>query len=289
QTGNERFSTSLAQFAFGQTAFYLEFITVGLCVTGGTLLRQSSASNFGSRGSEVFSNPPNLRRNAFSSANIDELASKCTPPNPEALYVDELENLLDDFILSFNTEIDDCSIEERNKYVDEIDWNLFHHMLRYAYAKLEESRGEIQPAQKETNGRALMLLLAATKVKNAIDEGLCGKSVDAIDFYQSEIEKLLKENFSFKVISTEGHKNFLTIVDDFSRAVWVFLIKTEVASVPLMCIIQELGGKINRHKKQCIAEQGSIITETMKGVHLGSDGGEEAMLGSDGGEEAWWW
>ncbi|GJT81721.1 hypothetical protein Tco_1056063, partial [Tanacetum coccineum] len=108
----------------------------------------SSASDFGSRGSESFLNPPNLPRNASSSANIDELASKCTPPNPEALYVDELENLLDDFILSLNTEIDDCSIEERNKYVDEIDWNLFHHMLRYAYAKLEESRGAIQPAQK---------------------------------------------------------------------------------------------------------------------------------------------
>ncbi|KAK1421271.1 hypothetical protein QVD17_23467 [Tagetes erecta] len=30
----------------------------------------------------------------------------------EALYVDELENLLDDFMLSLNTEIDDGSIEE---------------------------------------------------------------------------------------------------------------------------------------------------------------------------------
>lgn len=48
---------------------------------GGTLRRQSSASDFGSRGTEAFSNPPNLRRNASSSANIDELASKCTPPN----------------------------------------------------------------------------------------------------------------------------------------------------------------------------------------------------------------
>ncbi|GKE49321.1 hypothetical protein Tco_1480579, partial [Tanacetum coccineum] len=27
---------------------------------------------------------------------------------------------------------------------------------------------------------------------------------------------------------------------------------------------------------------------SLKGVHLGSDGGEEAMLGSDGGKEAWW-
>ncbi|GJV78019.1 hypothetical protein Tco_1509603 [Tanacetum coccineum] len=175
---------------------------------GGTLLRQSSASNFGSRGSEAFSNPPNLRRNAFSSANIDELASKCTPPNPEALYVDELENLLDDFMLSLNTEIDDGSIEERNKYVDEIDWNLFHHMLRYAYAKLKESRGAIQPAQK---------VFVITSIRGACD-------------YDSASDEL-------------------------------------VASVPLMCIIQELGGKINRHKlrKQCIAEQGSIITETMKG------------------------
>ncbi|GKD74579.1 sucrose synthase 7-like protein [Tanacetum coccineum] len=30
----------------------------------------------------------------------------------KALYVDELENLLDDFMLSLNTEIDDGSIEE---------------------------------------------------------------------------------------------------------------------------------------------------------------------------------
>ncbi|GJU99664.1 AAA+ ATPase domain-containing protein [Tanacetum coccineum] len=52
---------------------------------GGTLRRQSSASDFGSRGSEAFSNPPNLRRNASSSANINELASKCTPPNPAPL------------------------------------------------------------------------------------------------------------------------------------------------------------------------------------------------------------
>ncbi|GJS74745.1 topless-related protein 4-like protein isoform X1, partial [Tanacetum coccineum] len=37
------------------------------------------------RGSEAFSNPPNLRRNASSSANIDDLASKCTPPNPAPL------------------------------------------------------------------------------------------------------------------------------------------------------------------------------------------------------------
>nr|GEY26468.1 nucleolin [Tanacetum cinerariifolium] len=45
---------------------------------------------------------------------------KAMPIKP--LYVDELENLLDDFMLCLNIEIDDGSIEE--KYVDEIDWNL---------------------------------------------------------------------------------------------------------------------------------------------------------------------
>ncbi|KAF5800840.1 putative AAA+ ATPase domain, ATPase, AAA-type, core, AAA ATPase, AAA+ lid domain-containing protein [Helianthus annuus] len=50
----------------------------------GTLRRQSSVSDFGSRGSETFSNPPNLRRNASSSTNIEELATKC-PTNPSPL------------------------------------------------------------------------------------------------------------------------------------------------------------------------------------------------------------
>ncbi|XP_024994001.1 ribosome biogenesis ATPase RIX7 isoform X5 [Cynara cardunculus var. scolymus] len=52
----------------------------------GTLRRQSSVSDFGSRGNEAFSNPPNLRRNASSSTNMEELASKCTPPNPGQCY-----------------------------------------------------------------------------------------------------------------------------------------------------------------------------------------------------------
>ncbi|XP_071692711.1 uncharacterized protein [Rutidosis leptorrhynchoides] len=51
----------------------------------GTLRRQSSVTDFGSRGTESFSNMGNLRRNASSSANMDELASKSTPPNPAPL------------------------------------------------------------------------------------------------------------------------------------------------------------------------------------------------------------
>ncbi|KAJ0549410.1 putative pre-rRNA-processing protein TSR2 [Helianthus annuus] len=34
----------------------------------------------------------------------------------EALYVDELEDLLDDFMLSFNTDIDDGSVEEVGRF-----------------------------------------------------------------------------------------------------------------------------------------------------------------------------
>ncbi|KAK1409003.1 hypothetical protein QVD17_41229 [Tagetes erecta] len=49
----------------------------------GTLRRQSSVSDFGSRGTESFSNSPNLRRNASSSTNMEELATKCpTIPAP---------------------------------------------------------------------------------------------------------------------------------------------------------------------------------------------------------------
>ncbi|KAL8253799.1 hypothetical protein R6Q59_032020 [Mikania micrantha] len=49
----------------------------------GTLRRQSSVSDFGSRGAEALSNPPNLRRNASSSTNMEELATKCpTYPAP---------------------------------------------------------------------------------------------------------------------------------------------------------------------------------------------------------------
>ncbi|XP_071705900.1 uncharacterized protein [Rutidosis leptorrhynchoides] len=51
----------------------------------GTLHRQISVSDFGSSGTEAFSDMGNLRRNASSSANIDELASKSTPPNPAPL------------------------------------------------------------------------------------------------------------------------------------------------------------------------------------------------------------
>ncbi|KAI3693655.1 hypothetical protein L1987_76603 [Smallanthus sonchifolius] len=50
----------------------------------GTLRRQSSVSDFGSRGAEAFSNSPNLRRNASSSTNMEELATKC-PTNPPPL------------------------------------------------------------------------------------------------------------------------------------------------------------------------------------------------------------
>ncbi|XP_076951896.1 uncharacterized protein LOC143625465 isoform X2 [Bidens hawaiensis] len=50
----------------------------------GTLRRQSSVSDFGSRGAEAFSNPPNLRRNASSSTNMEELATRC-PTNPSPL------------------------------------------------------------------------------------------------------------------------------------------------------------------------------------------------------------
>ncbi|KAA8520892.1 hypothetical protein F0562_011565 [Nyssa sinensis] len=51
----------------------------------GTLRRQSSGVDIGSRGAEGFSNPPKLRRNASASANMDNLTSQCTPANPAPL------------------------------------------------------------------------------------------------------------------------------------------------------------------------------------------------------------
>lgn len=47
----------------------------------------------------------------------------------EALYVDELENLLDDFMLSLNTEIDDGSIEEVKQTPFSQSMLAFHQMF----------------------------------------------------------------------------------------------------------------------------------------------------------------
>ncbi|KAI3505268.1 hypothetical protein L1887_27298 [Cichorium endivia] len=45
----------------------------------GGLRRQSSVADFGSRGPEPLQNPPNLRRNASTAANMDQFASNYTP------------------------------------------------------------------------------------------------------------------------------------------------------------------------------------------------------------------
>ncbi|KAK3011407.1 hypothetical protein RJ639_011053 [Escallonia herrerae] len=51
----------------------------------GTLRRQSSGTDIGSRGAEGFSNPPKIRRNASASANIDDLESHIAPSNSAPL------------------------------------------------------------------------------------------------------------------------------------------------------------------------------------------------------------
>ncbi|XP_040989279.1 uncharacterized protein LOC121236861 isoform X2 [Juglans microcarpa x Juglans regia] len=51
----------------------------------GTLWRQSSGADIGSRPSEASSHPSKLRRNASASANISNLASQSTPANPAPL------------------------------------------------------------------------------------------------------------------------------------------------------------------------------------------------------------
>ncbi|KAI3756400.1 hypothetical protein L1987_56220 [Smallanthus sonchifolius] len=51
----------------------------------GGLRRQSSVADFGSRGPEALQNPPNLRRNASTAANMNELASNYAPVNPAPL------------------------------------------------------------------------------------------------------------------------------------------------------------------------------------------------------------
>ncbi|KAJ0775190.1 hypothetical protein HanOQP8_Chr03g0120201 [Helianthus annuus] len=63
----------------------------GLCVVQpkperrGGLRRQSSVADLGTRGPEAIQNPPNLRRNASTAANMNELASNYTPVNPAPL------------------------------------------------------------------------------------------------------------------------------------------------------------------------------------------------------------
>ncbi|XP_071687022.1 uncharacterized protein [Rutidosis leptorrhynchoides] len=49
------------------------------------LRRQSSVADFGSRGPDAIEHPPNLRRNASTAANMNELASNYAPVNPAPL------------------------------------------------------------------------------------------------------------------------------------------------------------------------------------------------------------
>ncbi|XP_076895601.1 uncharacterized protein LOC143548273 [Bidens hawaiensis] len=49
------------------------------------LRRQSSVADFGSRGTEGLQNPPTLKRNASTAANMNELASNSAPMNPAPL------------------------------------------------------------------------------------------------------------------------------------------------------------------------------------------------------------
>ncbi|CAH1418863.1 unnamed protein product [Lactuca virosa] len=51
----------------------------------GGLRRQSSVADLGSRGAEPLQNPPNLRRNASTAANMDQFASNNAPVNPAPL------------------------------------------------------------------------------------------------------------------------------------------------------------------------------------------------------------
>ncbi|KAI7740178.1 hypothetical protein M8C21_013483 [Ambrosia artemisiifolia] len=51
----------------------------------GHLRRQSSIADFGSRGPEALQNPPNLKRNASTAANMTEFSSNYTPVNPAPL------------------------------------------------------------------------------------------------------------------------------------------------------------------------------------------------------------
>ncbi|KAJ0592061.1 hypothetical protein HanRHA438_Chr03g0107491 [Helianthus annuus] len=51
----------------------------------GGLRRQSSVADFGTRGPKAIQDPPNLRRNASTTANMNELASNYTPVNPAPL------------------------------------------------------------------------------------------------------------------------------------------------------------------------------------------------------------
>ncbi|KAK9059314.1 hypothetical protein SSX86_021933 [Deinandra increscens subsp. villosa] len=51
----------------------------------GGLRRQSSVADFGSKGPDALQNPPNLRRNASTAANMNEMASNYAPANPAPL------------------------------------------------------------------------------------------------------------------------------------------------------------------------------------------------------------
>ncbi|KAK1409500.1 hypothetical protein QVD17_36026 [Tagetes erecta] len=63
---------------------------------------------------------------------------------PSALYVDELEELLDDFMLSLNTEIDDGSINEVAKKL----LNMHKECLEGKFASIEQLRQSIPSSNR---------------------------------------------------------------------------------------------------------------------------------------------
>ncbi|XP_024996948.1 ribosome biogenesis ATPase RIX7-like [Cynara cardunculus var. scolymus] len=76
---------SISETTLARMSGFLESVVQPKVERKGGLRRQSSVSDFGSRGIEPLQNPPNLRRNASTAANMNEFSANYAPVNPAPL------------------------------------------------------------------------------------------------------------------------------------------------------------------------------------------------------------
>ncbi|KAI3691818.1 hypothetical protein L6452_31620 [Arctium lappa] len=76
---------SISETTLARMSGFLESVVQPKVEQKGGLRRQSSVSEFGPRGPEPLQNPPNLRRNASTAANMNEFSANYAPVNPAPL------------------------------------------------------------------------------------------------------------------------------------------------------------------------------------------------------------
>ncbi|GJS22401.1 ribonuclease H-like domain-containing protein [Tanacetum coccineum] len=87
-------------------------------------------------------------------------------------------------------------------------------------------------------------LIKDSKMYVGFDEDKCFIQ----DLKKEEIIGVGSESGPYRVSSIEGYKYFLTVVDDYSRAIWVYLVKTKDG------IKYKASGEVERYKARLVAK-----------------------------------